>query len=126
VSSTTDIAECEARLRAMMDDQKDITGAVIASEDGHVLAAHSRNEMGSERVAAMSSSLVGLGATMAGTTGQSDNEYVIVQNTGGYVATLRLGTSHLLTVAAKTGINLGMLLSLARHAAEDLAGHVEG
>ncbi|NIT79073.1 MAG: hypothetical protein GWO44_19820 [Thermoplasmata archaeon] len=99
---------------------------MVATEDGHVLATRSRREMGSERIAAMSSSLVGLGATMAETVGQDSNEFVIVQNTEGYVATLRLGSHHLLTVAAKTGINLGMLLSLARHAAEDLASLVEG
>lgn len=121
--STSETREqCEGRLASLLEDQREVTGTVVATEDGHVLAARARTEMGEDRVGAMSSSLVGLGATMAQTVGQGDNEFVIVQNREGYVATLRIDSRHLLTVAAKGGINLGMLLTLARNAAEDLAG----
>ncbi|KPV40718.1 hypothetical protein AN478_06060 [Thiohalorhabdus denitrificans] len=114
----------QARLKELLESQTEVTGAVISTEDGHALAGYSRRELSGERIAAMSSSLVGLGGTMAHTVGQGENEFVIVQNNDGYVATLRIDNRHLLTVAAKAGINLGMLLTLSRNTAKDLAAIV--
>lgn len=113
--------DAQARVERLVSEQTDVMGAVVASEDGHAIAAYSRRDLPGERIAAMGSSLVGLGSTMAETVGQGSNEFVIIQNKEGYVATLRIDSRHLLTVAANSGVNLGMLLSLSRSAAEELA-----
>lgn len=116
----------QERLKDLLGSQNEVVGAVVASEDGHVLAESTRKELPGDRIAAMSSSLVGLGGTMAETVTQGGNQFVIVQNDEGYVATLRIDSRHLLTVVAKAGINLGMLLSLSRTAAENLADTLSG
>ena len=121
MSTVANNESCQARVEQLVGSQTEVNGAVVATEDGHVLAAQSRRGLPGERIAAMSSSLVGLGGTMAETVAQGTNEFVIVQNSEGYVATLRIDARHLLTVAANGGINLGMLLSLSRNAAEELA-----
>lgn len=126
MSTATENEACQARTEQIVNSQTEVQGAVVATEDGHALAAYSRKALAGERIAAMSSSLVGLGGTMAETVGQGDNEFVIIQNGEGYVATLRIDHRHLLTVAAGGGINLGMLLTLSRNAAKELAGILGG
>ena len=99
-------------------------GVLFATADGNSVSARLKNDMERDRLAAMSSSLVALGETLAKAAAQQASEYVIVQNSDGYVVSLRIGNRLLLSAFARKETNLGMLLSSCRSSAETISAKI--
>ena len=110
-----------SQYEALFDTVPGLYGALFSTADGDPVSARLQEGMDRERLAAMSSSLVALGETMAKTAGQKESEYAIVQNSDGYVVSLRIGKHLLLSAFARKDTNIGMLLSSCRTTAENVS-----
>jgi predicted regulator of Ras-like GTPase activity (Roadblock/LC7/MglB family) len=109
-------------LAALMGDCRDIYGTVIATVDGHMLAARGQQgEAHSKQLAAMTSTLVALGDSVADVLGQGICRNVLVENAEGTVLVLHAGEGMVLMAAALPGAKLGMVLSHSRNAAAAIA-----
>lgn len=99
-------------------------GVICSTSDGNPVTQRFHDQMEADRLAAMSSSLVALGETMAKASRQRESEFVIVQSVDGYIVSLRIGQYLLLSAMARRDTNLGMLLSNCRNAAERIRGQL--
>ena len=96
-----------------------LTGSLVASADGHALAA----ELDEERqrsLAAIVASSFALGQKLAQVGGSDEAEEMVVRHGKGYVAIFAVGPSAALVVLAMDTINLGMLKHRAESAVERL------
>lgn len=108
----------------LFDSVPGLYGLMFATADGESQWARLRQGMEAERLAAMSSSLVALSETIAKAAEQHQSEFAIVQNSDGYVVSLRVGPRFLLSAFARRDTNLGMLLSSCRNAADQASRHI--
>lgn len=108
----------ENHYEPLFDKVPGLYGLLFATADGESQWARLREGMESDRLAAMSSSLVALSETIAKAGEQHQSEFAIVQNSDGYVVSLRVGPRFLLSAFAGRETNLGMLLSNCRSAAD--------
>lgn len=115
----------ESQYDSLFDAVPGLYGVLFATADGDAVSARVRQDMERDRLAAMSSSLVALGETIAKSAGQQECEYAIVQNSDGYVVSLRIGKHLLLTAFARKETNLGMLLSRCRNTAEHVSARLK-
>jgi len=110
----------EHQLRELIDNNDGIYAALIISIDGHPLVKYAQDDIHESKLAAMMSSLLALGESIARESGQQLCQYVIVDNSDGFLVDLRVGERMLLTVLARKDTNLGMLLSACKNLAEDI------
>ena len=115
---------CQQQFDDMMDSCEGIYGVLMSTVDGHDVARHFKRDMPASKLAAMTSSMLALGETVAREAKQQACRFVIVENSDGYVLTLRLGAKLVLTTIAGTGTNLGMLHSVSRLAVERIAAQL--
>ena len=115
----------EEQYEALFAAVPGLYGVLFATADGNPVSARLKGEMERDRLAAMSSSLVALGETLAKAADQQASEYVIVQNGDGYVVSLRIGNRLLLSAFAGRETNLGMLLSSCRNSAENISAKIK-
>ena len=115
----------EEQYDALFDAVPGLYGVLFATADGDPVSARVQEGMERDRLAAMSSSLVALGETMAKAAEQQQSEYAIVQNSDGYVVSLRIGKHLLLSAFARRDTNLGMLLSSCRSTAEHVSAKIK-
>lgn len=111
----------ESILTELIDSSDGIQAAIISTIDGHCVQAHNAPHISGERLSAMTSSLLALGETLAVEIQHNLCNFVIVDNKDGYLVTLKIKDEYLLSTIARRSINLGMLLSSSRIAAENLA-----
>ena len=103
----------QAALKQMLDSlmrQCDgATGAIIVTDDGFPIADHLPRNMDTNRLSAITSSMLGLSESMAreGQHGVCDN--VILENGDGNVVMMRIDRLRILTVLAAKSTRLGML-----------------
>ena len=109
------------KLAGLLDRCEGAYGAILSTIDGHELTAVNQRDLPTSRIAAMSSSLVALGETMAREAKQNACKFVIVENSDGYAVTLRITPKLVLTTFAGKQTNLGMLLSSSRATADAIA-----
>ena len=120
------LSQClEAQYEALFEAVPGLYGVLFVTADGDPVSARLGNGMERERLSAMSSSLVALAETMATAANQSQCEYAIVQNSDGYVVSLRIGKHLLLSAFARKDTNLGMLLSSCRNTAETVSAKLK-
>lgn len=112
---------CQSVFDEMMIQSDAVYGVLISTVDGHDVVKCFKQDMPASKLAAMMSSVLALGETVAVEAGQEQCRYVIVENSNGYILTLRLKEKLVLTVIARANANLGMLHSIARSAVEKLA-----
>jgi predicted regulator of Ras-like GTPase activity (Roadblock/LC7/MglB family) len=115
----------EAQYESLFDRIPGLYGVLFSTADGDPVSSRFQADMQRERLAAMSSSLVALGETMAKEAQQRACDYVIVQSTDGYVVSLRIGKRLLLTAFASKDTNLGMLLSSCQGTAENMSAKLQ-
>lgn len=115
----------EKQYESLFEAVPGLYGVLFATADGDPVSARLQEGMERERLAAMSSSLVALGETMAKAADQQECEYAIVQNSDGYVVSLRIGKHLLLSAFARRDTNLGMLLSRCRNTAENVSAKLK-
>lgn len=112
-------SEFSRHLVSLLEDCEDIQGAVVATADGHAIAAHGRDgTLPSKQLAAMSSTLLGLGDSISDALRQGVCRNVLVENELGTILVLHAGEGMVLMSIAEGGAKLGMALSHSRKAAE--------
>jgi predicted regulator of Ras-like GTPase activity (Roadblock/LC7/MglB family) len=110
------------RLRDMQSSSPDIEGSAIVSVDGLSIASSLHQEIEEDRVSAMSAAMLSLGERIAGELGRGSLEQVYIRGENGYVLLMAVGEEAVLTVMAREGAKLGLILLDMRRAAEDLVG----
>ncbi len=111
----------EEELQELLDNCHGTVGALIASDDGFVVHHVLKSGLPKEKIAAITSSLLGLAESAAYEGRQGNCKNVIVENELGMMLYLRINRQRVLTVLADTSVSLGMLLSSARRAQARLA-----
>lgn len=117
-------AVIEAKLKELVDDNKSIYAVLVSSVDGHAVAWSTNEAISATRLAAMTSSCLALGEQIALEAKQNGCDFVIIQNENGYSSSKRIGPKLVITSFANKSINLGMMLSATRLAAEALEGEI--
>lgn len=112
---------CEDVFDTMMEKSHAVYGVLISTVDGHDVISRFKRELPSAKLAAMMSSMLALGETIAREAKQEQCQYVIVENSDGYILTLKLKDKLVLSVIASTEANLGILHNISRTAADKLA-----
>ncbi|MBN7771512.1 roadblock/LC7 domain-containing protein [Marinobacter daepoensis] len=117
-------AFCQDLFQNMFDTSDAIYGILISTVDGHDVSKSFSRDMPAAKLSAMMSAILALGETIAVEAEQQQCRYVIVENSDGYILTLKIKDKLILSVIATTQANLGMLHSVSRNAAEKLAAQL--
>ena len=110
------------RLRDMQSSSPDIEGSAIVSVDGLSIASSLHQEIEEDRISAMSAAMLSLGERIATELGRGGLEQVYIRGSNGYVLLMAVGDEAVLTVMAREGAKLGLILLDMRRAVEDLVG----
>ena len=116
---------CQEQFDQVIDSCHGVYGVLISTVDGHEVIKKFKQDMPASKMSAMTSSLLALGETIAREAGQQLCRFVIVENSDGYVLTLRVGQKLVLTTIAGTETNLGMLHSVSKSAAEAIGSRIK-
>lgn len=116
----------DAQYETLFNRVPGLYGVLFSTADGEPVSAHFQNSMDRDRLAAMSSSLVALGETMAREAQQQTCDYAIVQTGDGYIVSLRIGKHLLMSAFARNDTNLGMLLSSCQSTAHAVFTKLSG
>ena len=108
------------RLRDLQSSSPDVEGSAIVSVDGLSIASSLHQEIEEDRISAMSAAMLSLGERIATELGRGALEQVYIRGTNGYVLLMAIGDEAVLTVMAREGAKLGLILLDMRRAAEDL------
>lgn len=111
----------ERRLEELLQKFDGVYGAIVSSIDGNYVLASLKREMPVATLSNMTSSLLALGESIARESSQRLCQFVILENSDGRVVSLRINEVLMLTCISNKKINLGMLLSAGRTAADMLA-----
>ncbi|MFE2582295.1 roadblock/LC7 domain-containing protein [Streptomyces sp. NPDC059378] len=105
MAAEPDIREELCRLRARVPQ---LTGALVASADGHVLAQDTPG-VAPETVAALTATALGVVARLSDATGQGEFRELLVRGVYGYAAAYPAGRGAVLTLLAQDRVNVGRL-----------------
>ena len=109
------------RLRDMQVSSPDIEASAVVSVDGLPIATALPREVEEDRVSAMSAAMLSLGERIASELGRGTLSEVQIKGEKGFVVLQSLGTEAVLTVLAREGAKMGLVLLDMRRAADDLA-----
>jgi predicted regulator of Ras-like GTPase activity (Roadblock/LC7/MglB family) len=109
------------RLRDMQVSSPDIEASAVVSVDGLPIATALPREVEEDRVSAMSAAMLSLGERIASELGRGNLSEVQIKGEKGFVILQSLGTEAVLTVLAREGAKMGLVLLDMRRAVEDLA-----
>ncbi|MEM7275021.1 MAG: roadblock/LC7 domain-containing protein [Actinomycetota bacterium] len=87
----------------------DVTGALLASPDGRVIAADLASYHREDRVAAIVASTLGIGQRAAELAGPTPANEILIQSGSGIVVVYAVADVAALVVLAKPGVNLALL-----------------
>ncbi|GHG53117.1 roadblock/LC7 domain-containing protein [Streptomyces griseocarneus] len=116
----TPAPEVLAELQGLRVRVPHLTGAMVASTDGLVIA-HLVTEMEPDPVAALTAAALGVGARLTDAVGHGGFRELIVSGERGYVATYAAGNSCVLTLLASADANVGRLNLEARRTGARIA-----
>jgi len=109
------------RLRDMQVSSPDIEASAIVSVDGLQIATALPREVEEDRVSAMSAAMLSLGERIASELGRGVLSEVQIKGEKGFVILQSLGTEAVLTVLAREGAKMGLVLLDMRRAVDDLS-----
>ena len=109
------------RLRDMQVSSPDIEASAIVSVDGLPIATALPREVEEDRVSAMSAAMLSLGERIASELGRGGLSEVQIKGEKGFVILQSLGTEAVLTVLAREGAKMGLVLLDMRRAVDDLS-----
>ncbi|NIR29193.1 MAG: hypothetical protein GWN84_07730 [Gammaproteobacteria bacterium] len=107
-------------LKTLLDSCAGSLAALVATDDGFVVAEAFKREMAVKSLAAITSSLMGLAESMVKETDQWPCRNVVIEADNGNIVSLRVADQRVLTAIASKETSLGMLLSAAKACAETL------
>ncbi len=116
----------ESALTRLLSSCPGAQGALVATDDGFVVAKVFKQEMAAKTLAAITSSVMSLSESMIKETQQGPCNNVIVEGQGGNIVSLRISKTRVLTAMAGPRTRLGMLLSSAKVCAEQLTKTLAG
>ncbi|MFB4302099.1 roadblock/LC7 domain-containing protein [Actinomadura sp. NTSP31] len=102
-----------------------LTGSLVASVDGLLIAADLPPSVEPSTMAAVTSSGLSLAHRIAQTAHGGAFHEVVIRGVDGYVVTYSAGPTASLTVLAEAGVNVGRLHLEARPAARGIAARLE-
>jgi len=120
------VEPCRKTLRALLDGGS-VRMAVLATADGLPIAQAVEGELESDAVSAMSASLLAIADAMVGQLGDGDEggcRQVVIESPDRIVALIHAGDNMTLAVVGAPGLNLGMVVSQAKHAVEKIVDMV--
>ncbi|MET9646954.1 roadblock/LC7 domain-containing protein [Streptomyces syringium] len=120
----TALPEVLTELQALRVRVPHLTGALVASTDGLVIA-HLVTDMEPDGVAALTAAALGVGARLTDAVGHGGFRELLVRGERGYVATYAAGSSCVLTLLAAADANVGRLNLEARRAGTRIAELVD-
>jgi uncharacterized protein len=109
------------RLRDMQVTSPDIEASAVVSVDGLPIATALPREVEEDRVSAMSAAMLSLGERIASELGRGVLSEVQIKGEKGFVILQSLGTEAVLTVLAREGAKMGLVLLDMRRAVDDLS-----
>lgn len=109
------------RLRDMQVSSPDIEASAVVSVDGLPIASALPREVEEDRVSAMSAAMLSLGERIASELGRGNLSEVQIKGEKGFVILQSLGTEAVLTVLAREGAKMGLVLLDMRRAVDDLS-----
>jgi len=109
------------RLRDMQVSSPDIEASAVVSVDGLPIATALPREVEEDRVSAMSAAMLSLGERIASELGRGTLSEVQIKGEGGFVILQSLGSEAVLTVLAREGAKMGLVLLDMRRAVDDLS-----
>ncbi len=115
--------EVLAAIRPLRHRLPHVTGVLVASTDG-LLIAHDTENVEPETMAAMSAAHLGLGQRMTMGGAYGEFQETVTRAANGYVATFAAGSQALLTVLAEAELNVGRLHHEARPVAAQVGALV--
>jgi hypothetical protein len=108
--------EVMAEIRTLRGRLPHVTGVLVATVDG-LLVAHETRDVEPDVLAAMSAAQLGLGQQIARGASQGEFLETVTRTAGGYLAVFAAGADALLTVLSGAELNIGRLHHEARPAA---------
>ncbi|WP_445395294.1 roadblock/LC7 domain-containing protein [Streptomyces sp. LE64] len=117
-------ADILGELRELRARVPQITGALLASADGFVLAQDA-DGVETEAVAALTAAALGVGSRLTEATGRGPFLELLVRGTDGYAATYAAGRAGVLTLIADARVNVGRLHLEGRRCGARLGALVE-
>lgn len=108
-------------LRELNGKSDEMEASAVISRDGLSLAAVLGDGVDPNRLGAMCAALLGLADTTARELERGELKQVLLHGGKGVLLLVHIGKTHVLALAAKPNINLGMVLLEAKKTAERLA-----
>lgn len=108
-------------LRNLNSKSEDMEASAVMSRDGLSIASVLGEGVDPDRLGAMCAALLGLADRTADELERGDLKLVLLHGSKGVLLLVHVGTTHVLALAAKPKINLGMVLLEAKKTAEMLA-----
>ncbi len=108
-------------LRQLNGKSAEMEASAVISRDGLSLAAVLGDGVDPDRLGAMCAALLGLADTTAKELDRGQLKQVLLHGTKGVLLLVHIGNTHVLALAARSNINLGMVLLEARKTAQKLA-----
>jgi len=109
------------RLRDLQAGTPDVEASAIVSVDGLIIASSLPAGVEEDRVSAMSAAMLSLGERISAELGRGQLDQVYIHGKQGYVLLMSAGNDAVLTVLAREGAKLGLVLLEMRRAAEDVS-----
>src|ERR671924_667645 len=113
--------EMVRHLKALQMNTPDIEASAVVSVDGLIMASALPADVEEDRVSAMSAAMLSLGERIASELGRGGLSEGQIKGGKGFVILQSLGTEAVLTVLAREGAKMGLVLLDMRRAVEDLA-----
>jgi predicted regulator of Ras-like GTPase activity (Roadblock/LC7/MglB family) len=123
MSSISRTQQMVNRLRDLQAGAADIEASAVVSVDGLIMASALPADVEEDRVSAMSAAMLSLGERIAAELGRGYLDQVYIRGDNGYVFLMSVGEDAVLTVLARKGAKLGLILLDMKRAAADL-GHI--
>ena len=108
-------------LRELNSKSSEMEASAVISRDGLSVASVLGDGVDPDRLGAMCAALLGLADTTAKELKRGELKQVLLDGREGVLLLVHIGTTHVLALAAKPGINLGMVLLEAKKTAQRLA-----
>ena len=107
-------------LRELNGKSNEMEASAVISRDGLSVASVLGESVDPDRLGAMCAALLGLADTTAKELERGDLKQVLLHGAKGVLLLVHIGATHVLALAAKPNINLGMVLLEARKTAQKL------